>query len=153
MRTGSADALAGVRHQLGSENRAATLDRLTRLSGGGVHTPVIRKDVLAGIEMPVPAIPVQRAIVEFDALIRRERELQDELTARRKVLYDVLSLRAARAEIEENDFNLNIPRYVDTFEPEPEIDVAAVQKEIEAIEGQLAATRAKMSGYLQELGF
>jgi hypothetical protein len=34
-------------------------------------------------------------------------------------------------EIQENDFNLNIPRYVDTFEEEAEVDIAAVQKEIE----------------------
>jgi type I restriction enzyme M protein len=63
------------------------------------------------------------------------------------------SHRASYAEIEENEFNLNIPRYVDTFEPEPEIDVAAVQKEIEDIEVKLAATRKKMAGYLKELGF
>ena len=44
----------------------------------------------------------------------------------------------------ENEFNLNIPRYVDTFEPEPEIDVAAVQKDIERIEAELVETQAKM---------
>ncbi len=60
---------------------------------------------------------------------------------------------ATYAEIAENEFNLNIPRYVDTFEPEPEIDVAVVQKEIEGIEAQLAETRATMRGYLKELGF
>ena len=53
----------------------------------------------------------------------------------------------------ENEFNLNIPRYVDTFEPEPEIDVVAVQKEIEEIEAKLTVTRKKMDGYLKELGF
>jgi type I restriction enzyme M protein len=37
---------------------------------------------------------------------------------------------ATFAEIKENDFNLNIPRYVDTFEPEPEIDITNVQAEI-----------------------
>jgi len=63
------------------------------------------------------------------------------------------SHRAPYTEIEENEFNLNIPRYVDTFEPEPEIDIVAVQKEIEEIEGKLAATRKKMAGYLKELGF
>jgi len=62
------------------------------------------------------------------------------------------SHRATFAEIAENEFNLNIPRYVDTFEPEPEIDIAAVQKEIEAIEGKLAETRKKMNKYLDELG-
>lgn len=59
---------------------------------------------------------------------------------------------AAYAEIEENEFNLNIPRYVDTFEPEPEIDIKAVQKEIEEIEGKLAQTRIKMTKYLKEIG-
>jgi type I restriction-modification system DNA methylase subunit len=56
-------------------------------------------------------------------------------------------------EIAENAFNLNIPRYVDTFEPEPEIDIKAVQVEIDTIEKQLVQTRAKMKGYLKELGF
>jgi type I restriction enzyme M protein len=60
---------------------------------------------------------------------------------------------ASFSEIEENAFNLNIPRYVDTFEPEPEIDIVAVQKEIEEIEVQLKATRKKMDVYLKELGF
>jgi type I restriction enzyme M protein len=61
------------------------------------------------------------------------------------------SHRAPYTEIEENEFNLNIPRYVDTFEPEPEIDVAVVQKEIEEIEGKLVLTREKMKKYLKEL--
>lgn len=60
---------------------------------------------------------------------------------------------ASFAEIEENDFNLNIPRYVDTFEPEPEIDMAEVQADIERINKELAEVEAKMDGYLRELGF
>ena len=59
---------------------------------------------------------------------------------------------AGIAEITENDFNLNIPRYVDTFEEEEEIDVAAVEKEIERLEAELAEVRAKMKVYLKELG-
>jgi type I restriction enzyme M protein len=59
---------------------------------------------------------------------------------------------ASPAEIAENDFNLNIPRYVDTFEPEEEIDVAALQKDIIRIEAELVDVRAKMAGYLKELG-
>ena len=59
---------------------------------------------------------------------------------------------ATLAEVAENDFNLNIPRYVDTFEEEEEIDVAAVEKEIERLEGELAEVRAKMKTYLKELG-
>ena len=57
-----------------------------------------------------------------------------------------------RARLRENGINLNISRYVDTFEPEEAIDVVAVQREIEALEAQLAATRVKMDGYLRELG-
>ncbi|OHE56603.1 MAG: type I restriction-modification system subunit M [Thiobacillus sp. GWE1_62_9] len=59
---------------------------------------------------------------------------------------------APLAEIAENDFNLNIPRYVDTFEEEEEIDVAAVEQDIERLEAELAEVRAKMKTYLKELG-
>jgi len=52
-------------------------------------------------------------------------------------------------EIKENDFNLNIPRYVDTFEEEEEIDIDAVQKEIDALEKELAEVRAKMAEKLK----
>jgi len=55
-------------------------------------------------------------------------------------------------EIAENDFNLNIPRYVDTFEQEQEIDVVAVQREIDRLETELASVRAKMKQHLAELG-
>ena len=55
-------------------------------------------------------------------------------------------------EIKEAEFNLNIPRYVDTFEEEEEIDIAAVQKEIEQLEGELAEVQKEMKAYLKELG-
>ena len=61
--------------------------------------------------------------------------------------------RASFKEIEENEFNLNIPRYVDTFEPEEEVDIPAVQKEIERMEGELVDVRAKMKECLKELGY
>jgi type I restriction enzyme M protein len=65
---------------------------------------------------------------------------------------DRYSRRATFEEIEANGFNLNIPRYVDSFEPEPEVDLQAVQDEIRGLEGQLAQTRQKMNSYLKELG-
>ncbi|UFZ02600.1 type I restriction-modification system subunit M [Bradyrhizobium ontarionense] len=55
-------------------------------------------------------------------------------------------------EIAENGFNLNIPRYVDTFEAETEVDVRAVQVEIEQLEAELLKVRERMVGYLKELG-
>ncbi len=54
-------------------------------------------------------------------------------------------------EIRGNDFNLNIPRYVDTFEEEEEIDIDAVQKEIDQLEGELVEVRAKMAKMLKEI--
>lgn len=54
-------------------------------------------------------------------------------------------------EIKENDFNLNIPRYVDTFEEEVEIDIVAVQAEITALEAELADVRSKMAGLLKDV--
>lgn len=59
---------------------------------------------------------------------------------------------ASLQEIADNDFNLNIPRYVDTFEEEEEIDVAAVEREIERLEGELVEVRQRMKQYLMELG-
>ncbi|MBC7932023.1 MAG: type I restriction-modification system subunit M [Rubrivivax sp.] len=60
--------------------------------------------------------------------------------------------RATFDEIAENDFNLNIPRYVDTFVDEEEVDIRAVQEEIEGLEKQLTDVRAEMQRHLQELG-
>jgi type I restriction enzyme M protein len=60
--------------------------------------------------------------------------------------------RATFEEIKENDFNLNIPRYVDTFEEEEEVDIPVVQKEIAQLEKELADVRKEMDGYLKELG-
>ena len=56
-------------------------------------------------------------------------------------------------EIKENDFNLNIPRYVDTFEEEEEIDIRVVQTEIDELDGELAEVQGQMQGYLKELGY
>lgn len=59
---------------------------------------------------------------------------------------------AEMSEIEENDFNLNIPRYVDTFEEEPEIDIKAVMAEIKELESQRASLDDEINKYLKELG-
>jgi len=55
-------------------------------------------------------------------------------------------------QIKENEFNLNIPRYVDTFEPESEVDIPAVQKEIATLESELAVVQRELAGHLKELG-
>ncbi len=60
---------------------------------------------------------------------------------------------ATPEEIVENDYNLNIPRYVDTFEEEAEIDIAAVETELAQLESELAEVQAKMKKYLTDLGY
>ncbi len=55
-------------------------------------------------------------------------------------------------EITENDYNLNIPRYVDTFEEEKEINLAEVKDTINNLEEQLNTIQEKMKNYLNELG-
>ena len=54
-------------------------------------------------------------------------------------------------EIAENDFNLNIPRYVDTFEEEEEIDIDAVQMEIDRLEEELSKVRVEMAEKMKEI--
>ena len=60
---------------------------------------------------------------------------------------------ASFEDIEENDFNLNIPRYVDTFEEEEEIDLEAVRAERMELKKQLAEVERQMDEYLEELGY
>ncbi|MBF2760253.1 MAG: type I restriction-modification system subunit M [Ectothiorhodospiraceae bacterium AqS1] len=55
-------------------------------------------------------------------------------------------------EIEENDYNLNIPRYVDTFEEEEEIDLAEVQCEIDRLDRELYEIRDRLRSHLKGLG-
>ena len=59
---------------------------------------------------------------------------------------------ASMEEIAENGFNLNIPRYVDTFEPEPEIDLNAVAKEIRDLQGEIKEIDKQLKPYFKELG-
>lgn len=61
--------------------------------------------------------------------------------------------RATQAEIMGHDYNLNIPRYVDTFEEEAPIDIAATQASINELKKELAQIENKMNEYLKELGF
>ncbi len=64
---------------------------------------------------------------------------------------DKYAYRATLEEIRENDFNLNIPRYVDTFEEEEEIDIKALQEEIEELEEELEEIKLEMAKRLKEL--
>ncbi len=89
---------------------------------------------------------------------KKQNRLRDEDVAkivdtyRTRTERERYSHKATLEEIEANGFNLNIPRYVDTFEPEPEVDLQAVQIEIRDLEDQLAKTHEKMNAYLKQLG-
>ncbi len=59
---------------------------------------------------------------------------------------------APMSEVEENEYNLNIPRYVDTFEEEEEIDIKQVQKDLKDIDKEIAEVDKELNVYLKELG-
>ena len=56
-------------------------------------------------------------------------------------------------EIEENEFNLNIPRYLDTFEPEEPIDVRIVIRELEEASKQERQAEERLYLLLHSVGY
>ncbi len=78
------------------------------------------------------------------------KRIVDTYEARENV--DKYSCLASREEIENNNYNLNIPRYVNTFEEEELVDIEEVQQNIANIEAELAQVQAQMAEYLKELG-
>ena len=76
-------------------------------------------------------------------------KIVDTYTKRKEV--EKYSHKATPKEIEENDFNLNIPRYVDTFEKEAPVDIKAVQAEIAHIDSELKDVEKQMQKYLAEI--
>ena len=54
-------------------------------------------------------------------------------------------------EVIENDYNLNIPRYVDTFEEEEPVDLEKVSNELQSLESDIADTNKTISEFCDEL--
>ncbi len=73
-------------------------------------------------------------------------------TYRQRITEDKYSHKATLAEIAENDYNLNIPRYVDTFEEEEAIDLQAVASELKALETDMLTTDQSIASFCNELG-
>jgi len=69
------------------------------------------------------------------------------------VVENKYAFRATIKDLKDNDYNLNIPRYVDTFEEEELIDVKQTQQTIASLKNELVAVEDKMNKYLVELGF
>ena len=59
---------------------------------------------------------------------------------------------APLSEVAENEYNLNIPRYIDTFEEEEEVDIKAVQQELKQIDKKIAEVDKELNVYFKELG-
>lgn len=74
-------------------------------------------------------------------------------TYRKRKEVDKYAYVASREEIVGNDYNLNIPRYVDTFEAEDAVDLVAVRAEREALKAELVVLEGEMAKFLQELGY
>ncbi len=86
--------------------------------------------------------------------ILRDTDLERILaTCRKRESVDKYAYLATPAEIAENDYNLNIPRYVDIFEEEEEIDLMALRAERKKLKAELATLEVQMESYLKELGY
>ncbi|PAR39428.1 type I restriction-modification system subunit M [Vibrio metoecus] len=83
----------------------------------------------------------------------REEDLQrilDAVTKRENI--DKFAYLASQAELKENDYNLNIPRYVDTFEEEAAVDLAEVAKLLVENDKAMLATDKTIAEFCAELG-
>ncbi|MDR4951382.1 N-6 DNA methylase, partial [Chryseobacterium sp. ES2] len=69
-----------------------------------------------------------------------------------RTVIEKFSHKATLQEVADNDYNLNIPRYVDSFEEEEEIDIQAVMAEIKQLEAKRSQLDAEIEVYLKELG-
>ncbi|MEH6703313.1 MAG: type I restriction-modification system subunit M [Galbibacter orientalis] len=72
-------------------------------------------------------------------------------TYKERTTTDKYSYVATLEEIAENDYNLNIPRYVDTFEEEEPVDLQAVAQQLQALEGNIQAVDKEIAAFCKEL--
>jgi len=77
-------------------NQAPVAHYLNRHSGRGVHMPVVRRSVLENIDIPIPALEIQKNIVEMEELMREEQELLKKLAEKREELVTAACLKAVR---------------------------------------------------------
>ncbi len=80
---------------------------------------------------------------DIDKIVQTYRQRSEE---------DKYSYKAPLSEIAENDYNLNIPRYVDTFEEEEPVDLAAVAAELKQINLDMVDIDNTIRGFCTELG-
>ena len=90
--------------------------------------------------------------VKNQNMLREEHINKIVETYRNRTVIEKYSHLATLQEVANNDYNLNIPRYVDTFEAEEEIDIQAVMQEIKSLEAKRAALDKEIDVYFKELG-
>lgn len=103
---------------------------------------IIFIDASEGFETGNPQNKLRQKDINRIVTIYRKREREQ-----------FFSYVATKEEIEENEYNLNIARYVDTFVEEPNVDLICVQKEIDLAQSTLEGLDTQMKMYLQELGY
>ncbi len=144
--------------------------------GAGSSIPSIRKSELEALPVTLPSLDMQEKIDEIsrmpvkvmnratnqnrlrdkdiDKIVKTYRVFQEATpltTEEGQVIEEKYAYCATIQEVKENEYNLNIPRYVDTFEEE--VDIAATQTNIIDLKKELAVVEEKMENYLKELGF
>ncbi len=72
-------------------------------------------------------------------------------TYAKRITIDKYSYIASLDEVRENDYNLNIPRYVDTFEEEEIVDINAVADEMKELEKEMQTSDETIAGICKEL--
>ena len=90
--------------------------------------------------------------VKNQNMLREEHINKIVETYRNRTEIEKYSHLATLQEVAENDYNLNIPRYVDTFEAEEEIDIQVVMQEIKSLEAKRAELDKEIDVYFKELG-
>ena len=125
--------LESVKAALAKRNKDYNLDKFVELDK-------VRRELIQEVEVLKSK---QNAVSKEVPKLKKEGKDVAPIFAEMKTLSD---------EIKENEYNLNIPRYVDTFEEEAIIDIDVVNAEIAEIKGKIADVEEQMDKYLKELG-
>lgn len=92
-------------------------------------------------------VHIETIVNEF----KKFRSLPSVQTEIGEILTEKFSYRATIKDIQTNEYNLNIPRYIDTFEEEAELDIKILHEEITVLKAELAETELQMDAYLKSL--
>lgn len=122
--------------------------------GTGIPTTIL---VFKKAKRPDRSVLFIDASREFEKAKNQNRLTEEHIgkiveTYRKREDVDKYAHLASIEEIRENGYNLNIPRYVDTFEQEEEIDLAEVQRMLEQDKREIAELEAKIAETLKVLG-